>query len=54
MKKIFSFSILAACMGLTVSAQNIQLKNSIDSFSYAAGVNVALTMKQQGVTEMNS
>lgn len=29
------------------------LKNSIDSFSYAAGVNIATNMKEQGIPELN-
>lgn len=30
------------------------LKSGIDSFSYAAGVNIAESMKQQGITNLNS
>ncbi|MBC7936455.1 MAG: FKBP-type peptidyl-prolyl cis-trans isomerase [Rhizobacter sp.] len=30
------------------------LKNGIDSFSYAAGFNIASSMKQQGITEINA
>ena len=29
------------------------LKNGIDSFSYAAGVNIATNMKEQGIAELN-
>ena len=29
------------------------LKNGIDSFSYAAGVNIATNMKEQGIPELN-
>ncbi|RYF86670.1 MAG: FKBP-type peptidyl-prolyl cis-trans isomerase, partial [Chitinophagaceae bacterium] len=29
------------------------LKNSLDSFSYAAGLNIASSMKQQGITDIN-
>jgi len=29
------------------------LKNALDSFSYAAGFNIANSMKQQGITEIN-
>jgi FKBP-type peptidyl-prolyl cis-trans isomerase FklB len=29
-------------------------KSSIDSFSYAAGLNIAESMKQQGITNLNS
>lgn len=29
------------------------LKNGLDSFSYAAGVNIATNMKDQGITELN-
>ncbi len=36
----------------TVSAS--PLKTSIDSFSYAAGINIAESMKQQGITNLNS
>ncbi|MEO7483356.1 MAG: FKBP-type peptidyl-prolyl cis-trans isomerase N-terminal domain-containing protein, partial [Ferruginibacter sp.] len=30
------------------------LKTPIDSFSYAAGINIAESMKQQGITNLNS
>lgn len=30
------------------------LKNATDSFSYAAGMSIALSMKQQGVTDINA
>ena len=29
------------------------MKNSLDSFSYAAGINIANNMKQQGISEIN-
>lgn len=33
--------------------QNIILKNLLDSFSYAAGMNIAVNMKQQGISKIN-
>jgi len=51
----FSFSLLAQNNNRTDGTQTAAiLKNSIDSFSYAAGFNIATSMKQQGVTEVNA
>lgn len=37
-----------------IKTETIVMKNLLDSFSYAAGVNVASNMKQQGITAVNS
>lgn len=37
-----------------VKPQPVKLKNMIDSFSYAAGMNIAANMKEQGITEINA
>ncbi len=39
---------------LTPVAAKSVMKNGIDSFSYAAGVNIASSMKEQGITEVNA
>lgn len=39
--------------GKEVAADATPLKNAIDSFSYAAGLNIAQSMKQQGVPGIN-
>ena len=31
-----------------------EMKNAVDSFSYAAGMNIASSIKEQGITELNS
>lgn len=69
MKRIL-FSIMLCCVaGLYVSAQSgvkakpkpaakpgaaAPIKNLLDSFSYAAGVNVATNMKAQGISRLNA
>lgn len=68
MKKIFICAIAAACTAGMVSAQTkspvkkavapLPAKSSVmkslnDSFSYAAGMNIALSMKEQGITQLN-
>lgn len=69
MKKIF-FSTMVLCVAfLSVSAQSgvksktkpvaktssaVAMKNLLDSFSYAAGVNVATNMKAQGISRLNT
>lgn len=65
MKKTFLL-IAVAGLSLSVSAQTnpkpkpatappaVQLKNSIDSFSYALGLNIAQNVKEQGMTTINS
>ncbi len=35
------------------SAPKVELKSSLDSFSYAAGISIAQNMKDQGITELN-
>ena len=35
------------------STQTIVMKNLLDSFSYAAGLNIASNMKDQGISEIN-
>ena len=35
------------------STQNVVMKNLLDSFSYAAGINIAANMKEQGITKIN-
>ncbi|HNU87555.1 MAG TPA: FKBP-type peptidyl-prolyl cis-trans isomerase [Ferruginibacter sp.] len=69
MKKVL-FSIIVLCVaGLSVLAQSgakpkakpvaktssaPAMKNLLDSFSYAAGVNVATNMKAQGISRLNT
>jgi len=69
MKKLLLGVIVLFSGALTLSAQSgtkpaakpaqqvlsaSQFKTLIDSFSYAAGVNVATNMKAQGITELNT
>ena len=69
MKKAFLFVCVFGSVAATVNAQKTPvkkpvapktvatapvLKTSIDSFSYAAGYNIANSMKQQGVTSINA
>lgn len=69
MKKAFLFVVVLGTVTATVNAQKTPvkkpvaykvaaatpvLKNSTDSFSYAAGFNIANSMKQQGVTNINA
>lgn len=68
MKKIFFFLSSLTMMTVVANAQKAPvkktapaktitapvLKNSMDSFSYAAGFNIASSMKQQGITEINA
>ena len=68
MKKVFIYVIAAACTAGVVSAQSKSpvkkgtaampakslMKNLNDSFSYAAGMNIALSMKDQGITNLNN
>lgn len=47
---------ICTCMALNASAQKVgqvEMKNSVDSFSYALGMNVAQSIKDQGVHEVN-
>ncbi len=37
-----------------VKAADLQFKNLIDSFSYAAGINVATNMQAQGISKLNT
>jgi FKBP-type peptidyl-prolyl cis-trans isomerase FklB len=37
----------------TSEPAKFELKNGVDSFSYAAGVNIGQNMKDQGITELN-
>ena len=37
----------------TAEPAKFELKNGVDSFSYAAGVNIGQNMKDQGITELN-
>ena len=65
MKKVLIF-ILAVTAMTSVTAQKTTktpvksptpapvIKSLLDSFSYAAGINVARNMKEQGITELNS
>jgi FKBP-type peptidyl-prolyl cis-trans isomerase len=69
MKKVF-FSTVVLMAALSVSAQKKPaakpiakkvavpakplMKNLTDSFSYAAGLNIAQTMKAQGITKLNT
>lgn len=57
--KTFILSI-CTCAALQVSAQKagqetpkVEMKNAVDSFSYALGMNVAQSIKDQGVQEVN-
>ncbi|RYY48474.1 MAG: FKBP-type peptidyl-prolyl cis-trans isomerase [Chitinophagaceae bacterium] len=68
MKKTFLFAIALGSLATAAQAQKAAvkkpvpvkavaapvLKNAIDSFSYAAGLNIAGSMKQQGLTDINS
>lgn len=67
MKKTFLFALVCCAAGAAhaqktpvkkpVTAKTIGapvLKNSMDSFSYAAGFNIASSMKQQGITDINA
>ena len=68
MKKVFICVIAAACTAGMVSAQSKSpvkkgtaampakslMKNLNDSFSYAAGMNIALSMKDQGIKKLNN
>ncbi len=69
MKKTFAFMMVIAGSSLAASAQKAPvkktavpaktvtapiLKSSLDSFSYAAGLNIASSMKQQGLTDINA
>lgn len=69
MKKAFLFVLMAGSVTVTVNAQKTPvkkpvtaktvatapvLKSAVDSFSYAAGYNIANSMKQQGVTAINA
>lgn len=68
MKKVFLSMVLLCVAGLSVTAQNGAkpkakpaskspapvMKNLLDSFSYAAGVNVATNMKAQGISRLNA
>ncbi|MBL0182023.1 MAG: FKBP-type peptidyl-prolyl cis-trans isomerase [Chitinophagaceae bacterium] len=68
MKKVFLSMFVLCVAGLSVSAQSGAkpkakpaakspapvMKNLLDSFSYAAGVNVATNMKAQGITSLNA
>jgi len=38
----------------TTKVETVQFKNLIDSFSYAAGYNVATNMQAQGITQINT
>lgn len=65
MKKVLIF-ILAATTVTSVNAQTTPkttaktnaakpvMKNLLDSFSYAAGINVATNMKEQGISDLNT
>ena len=70
MKRVLFSSIVLLTVSLTVTAQNTKkvavktttkttvktpvFKNLLDSFSYAAGINVATNMKAQGINKVNS
>ena len=68
MKKVLLSSILVLAVTLAVSAQAgkkttaksatktapVQFKNLLDSFSYAAGYNVATNMQAQGIKQINT
>lgn len=50
-------SILAACTNTDktdISSTNMKLENEIDSVSYSLGVNIATSMKSQGVESINT
>ncbi|MBP6286811.1 MAG: FKBP-type peptidyl-prolyl cis-trans isomerase N-terminal domain-containing protein, partial [Ferruginibacter sp.] len=68
MKRVFLSTIVLCIAGLSVTAQSGAkpkakpaakpaapvMKNLLDSFSYAAGVNVATNMKAQGISKLNT
>ncbi len=55
MKKTAFVVIILSTISLTISAQSIDfpLKNSIDSVSYALGLNVAAQIQNQGIEKLN-
>jgi FKBP-type peptidyl-prolyl cis-trans isomerase FklB len=58
MKKLFTcFVILLGCFSSlfaqTKPKASAEFKNAVDSFSYAAGVSIAESMKAQGIEEVN-
>lgn len=66
MKRIFIAALMVSCSPCFVTAQTtkkttapttakkVVMKNLMDSFSYAAGLNIAANMKEQGVTKINN
>ncbi len=48
------FSFLVSCKGQNNSGSSISLKNRTDSLSYYLGLNVAQSVKTQGLTEINA
>jgi len=58
MKKLFfcllTMSSLAPSLQAQVKKSNVKMKYAVDSFSYAAGMNIATSIKEQGITELNS
>ena len=52
MKKI-CFILAFAPFSLFAQPNNNNLANGVDSFSYALGVNIAGSMIQQGITQLN-
>ena len=54
-QRIQCFILITVIMlsGITLRAQKVLMKNNIDSFSYAVGMNVAQNMKSQGIDHIN-
>lgn len=51
----FSFAVISVSAQKTKKAPAANpMKNAIDSFSYAAGVNIAKSMQGQGITKLNN
>ena len=52
-KSMLAFCLLTAGQESRAQKESLQIKNMLDSFSYAVGMNLAQNMKDQGVTSVN-
>lgn len=52
--RIIAVLSIATALTPQTFAQQIKMINAKDSFSYAAGMNIAMNMKSQGVTDINA
>jgi FKBP-type peptidyl-prolyl cis-trans isomerase FklB len=53
MKKVLTGLIFLSSFSAVAQVKMPELKNEVDSFSYALGINVAQNVKDQGITEIN-